>query len=78
MERYARVNPWHGDFHGRFAQTLAQAGQYQRAMAEAERGIELDPTLVPLRRWLAQAYRRAGRHEDARRQEELIQRMRGR
>ncbi|MSR60356.1 MAG: tetratricopeptide repeat protein [Planctomycetaceae bacterium] len=78
LRRFDRINPWMADFQGRMAQLLWQSGDRDGALVAAQRGLELDPRLIPLRQSLARAFRQLDRPDDAQVQEDLLERMRGR
>jgi hypothetical protein len=74
-DRLIEIDPWDARTHALRAELLASLGRDADGIAAAERAIELDPTLVPVRRWLADAYRKAGRADQQREQEWIIERM---
>ncbi|MBQ16849.1 MAG: hypothetical protein CMJ65_06965 [Planctomycetaceae bacterium] len=69
--RLLALNPWDGEAHGPYADMLEATGPLEAAIAAAERGLALDPTVLDMRRSLARFYRKAGREEDAAEQERL-------
>lgn len=56
FDRLFDVNPAHAAFHGRQAHILGQLGDFDRAIREANKAIELDPTLSQAHEWLARVY----------------------
>ena len=78
MQRYQAVNPWQASFHGWLAQLLWTAGRRDEALATANQGLTLDPRLLPLRQWLAEAYRQSGRLDEAAKQDQFLRRMQDR
>ena len=56
FDRLFEVNPAHAAFHGRQAHILGQLGDFDRAIQEANKAIELDPTLSQAHEWLARVY----------------------
>lgn len=56
FDRLLKLNPWHAAFHGRQAHILGLLGKLDAAILEAERAVELDPTLSQAHDWLAKAY----------------------
>ncbi len=70
-KRLLALNPWDGEAHGPYADMLEATGSLQAAIAAAERGLALDPTVLDMRRSLARFYRKAGREADAVEQERL-------
>lgn len=69
FDRLLELNPYDGEAHGPYADMLEAAGKLEQAIRIAERGLARDPTVLDLRRSLARFYRKAGRAEDARKQE---------
>jgi predicted CXXCH cytochrome family protein len=78
LERYLAINRWHGAIYGRYASTLAALGQWRECITAGERGLELNPTLIPLHEWLAPAYEQVGQPADADRHRRLADRLRHR
>lgn len=78
LEQFHRFNPWTAESYGRVARLQWQAGDPDAALAAAQRALELNPTLIPLRQWLVRAYRELNREADADAEEAFIERMRGR
>lgn len=76
LKRFVAMNPWHGSYYGRLAATLMQRGDTTGAIAAAERGLELNPTLWKLHDFLAGAYTATGDRESAMRHQKLYDRMR--
>lgn len=56
FDRLFEVNPAHAAFHGRLAHILGQLGDFDRAIQEANKAIDLDPTLSQAHEWLARVY----------------------
>ena len=56
FDRLFGVNPAHAAFHGRQAHILGQLRDFDRAIQEANKAIELDPTLSQAHEWLARVY----------------------
>jgi tetratricopeptide (TPR) repeat protein len=71
-------NPHLAEYHWLRASAQEKVGRMEDAIRSAERTLELDPTAIPIRDWLAQAYDRAGRSADADRQRQVIARMKNR
>lgn len=76
--RILRTDPWQAEHHIRLAQLLEERGDLKQAVIQVERGLEINPTLLPIRNWLADAYRRTGRISQAQREKRIINRMRDR
>jgi tetratricopeptide (TPR) repeat protein len=57
------LNPWMAVTHGRRAHALGMLNRFDSAFDEAERALKLDPTILPLYGWLAEAYARRGNGE---------------
>ena len=73
-----RADAWQAESHFQLAQLLEESGDLSGAITAVEAALKINPTLVPLREWLAWAYRQSGRFSDALHQERLVKRMRGR
>ena len=56
-------------------QVLVETGEIERAIAELEAGVKLSPDSPAIRFTLARAYRRAGRTDDAERQQAAFTRL---
>jgi len=78
LQRIQAIDPWRADSHALLAQLLWSEHRRDEALAAALQGVKLDPRLVPLRKWLAQAYRELGRTAEAQREEQMIGRMQDR
>ena len=78
IEKYQAIDPWRADLDGLLAQLLWSENRRDDAIAAAQQGLTLDPSLVHLRKWLAQAYRQLGRIAEADQEEQMLQRMQGR
>ena len=57
------LNPWMAVTHGRRAHVLGMLNRFDSAFEEAERALKLDPTILPLYGWLAEAHGRRGNRE---------------
>jgi len=75
LQRYLAVNSWHGSIHGRLAGVLGSLGEWRESIAIAEHALELNPTLIPLHGWLANAYRQVGNTAESQRHRQLLIRM---
>jgi tetratricopeptide (TPR) repeat protein len=73
-----RADPWQAAYHLQLAEYLDDSGDLQQAMTEVEEALEINPTVLSVREWLAAAYRKSGRTDDALREERLVERMRNR
>jgi predicted CXXCH cytochrome family protein len=65
FERLLAVRSNLADIHARYAHVLSQFEEWPRAIAEAERGLELDPSLLQLREWLIEVLERTGQADKA-------------
>ena len=57
------LNPWMAVTHGRRAHALGMLSRFDSAFEEAERALKLDPTILPLYGWLAEAHGSRGNRE---------------
>lgn len=78
LQRYVAVNPWHGAIYGRFAGVLGAMGEWPESIVAAERALELNPTLIQLHGWLANAYQQVGNSAESERHRQLLVRMQAR
>ena len=76
-DRLIELDPGHARAHAMRADTLKGLGRLDEGIAAAERALELNPTLVPVREWLASALRKAGREAEADEQQQILRRMHG-
>ncbi|MBC7819859.1 MAG: hypothetical protein IAG10_23495 [Planctomycetaceae bacterium] len=76
FDRLFEVNPSHAAFHGRQAHILGQLGNFDRAIQEANRAIELDPTLSQVHEWLAQVHQRRGQKDLSKYHQEMARKLR--
>lgn len=75
-ERLIEIDPYDAKVYALRADILISLGRTSEGIESAERALELNPTLIPVREWLAAAYRDAGRPAEQREQEEILRRMR--
>jgi hypothetical protein len=57
------------------ADALANLSDFEQAASAAEKALQLDPTLQPVRQWLMQLYERNSNEEDARRHREFLEKL---
>jgi hypothetical protein len=76
FDRLFQVNPSRAAFHGRQAHILGQLGDFDRAIEEAHRAIELDPTLSQAHEWLAQVHQLRGAMVESRHHQNMARRLR--
>lgn len=74
-ERLIAANGWRAEFHGRFAHVLGQLGEEEKAIAEAKRCLELNPTMIQVHLWLAEVYERKGNQDLSRQRRDLYKRL---
>jgi predicted CXXCH cytochrome family protein len=74
-ERLTKANPHVAEHHWLRVLLLDRAGRVQEAIDSAEQAVALDPTAVPSRRWLVEAYQRIGQTEKALEHQDVLQRM---
>jgi hypothetical protein len=75
VDRLLVVNPWIAGVHARRAVLLGGLGRWKEGIAAAEAALGLDPTLVPMRRWLVTACRRAGFPDRAEKEQSIEARL---
>ena len=75
-ERLLRIDPGNASAHSMRADSLKMLGRTDEAIDAALRALEFNPTLVPVRSWLVDLSRAAGRSEERREQEDILLRMR--
>ena len=59
------VNPWNAEIHARHALMLAVFGRLPEAVQAARQGVEIAPTLIPLREDLVKFLEQSGRSREA-------------
>ena len=69
------LNPWIAVTHGRRAHTLGMLNHFDEAFVEAERALKLDPTILPLYGWLAEAHAGRGNAAKSREYKQMAQRL---
>jgi len=71
-----KIDP--GDVRAQSLRTfiLSELHHSDEAIAAAQRALELNPALLPVREWLSAAWRQAGEIEKHQEQEQMIQRLR--
>lgn len=74
-QQLVEANPYLSEHHALRAEALHAAGRLGEAVQSAERAIQLDPTSIEIRRWLAEAYGQLGQEENQRSHQAIIQRM---
>ena len=65
MKRAIELDDLNGYNHAVFGFMLVLTRQYDKAIAEAERGVALDPNIADIYGWLGMVYRYVGMWEDA-------------
>lgn len=75
LGRFIKLNPWRAEVHARRSHMQAVFGDLDGAIDSAERGLNLDPSLTPLRAELVDLYKKAGRNADSRRHSRLLDRI---
>ncbi len=78
LKKALAQNSWNVELWGRYAQVLADAGDWPSALEAAEKGLEIDPSFVPLHSWLAGAYRLRGDNAKAEQHRKFLGRMKNR
>lgn len=73
--RLLELDPGNARVHALCADALKALGRIDEGIAAAERALKFNPTLIPVRRWLVEAYRQVGRDEQRLKQERIIRRM---
>lgn len=76
FDRLFEVNTSHAAFHGRQAHILGQLGDFDRAIEEANRAIELDPTLSQAHEWLAQVHKIRRQDDLSKHHQEISRKLR--
>jgi len=75
LVRLLKINPYLPEAHFRLADLRLYKGDIQEAIRLGERSLELDPSDVHLREWLAKAYLGARMPEKNRAQVEILNRI---
>lgn len=71
-QRLFKLNPYDGPAHGPYAEMLAATGNLEIAVEAAERGLDLDPTVRPLRAALVGMYDRLGQQAESRQHKRIL------
>jgi tetratricopeptide (TPR) repeat protein len=74
-ERLLAIDPGDARVHAIRADLLSALGRDTDAIDAAREALQLNPTLVPVREWLVEACRRAGRDEKQHEHERILERM---
>ena len=59
-ERLIELDPWRPEYHGRYAHVLGIRNQFDLAIPQATRALELNPTLLQTHQWLSQVHGQQG------------------
>lgn len=74
-DRLIEIDPGNAQVLGLRADLLGRLGRRDEGIETAREALEFNPTLIPLRQWLANAYREAGRADEEAEQIEIVRRM---
>jgi hypothetical protein len=74
-DRLIEIDPGHAKAHAIRADLLRASGRLEEGIAAARKALELNPTLEPVRKWLAESLERSGDKEGGRRELEILDRM---
>ena len=74
-DRLIEIDAGDARVHAIRADILATLGRQPEGIEAARRALQLNPTLVPVRQWLINALREAGRGDEQREQELILRRM---
>lgn len=74
-DRLLEINPRETKAQTLKADILALNGKVHEGIDSARKALELNPTLVPLRKWLVKAYRSLDRNDDAEHEAAILRRM---
>jgi Tfp pilus assembly protein PilF len=72
FEHYFEVNRWDGAMFGPYASILANSGDLRGALDAVERGLQLEPTHLKLRRFAVQLYAQIGNQQRSRQHQEIL------
>lgn len=75
VDRCLEIDPGHPGYHAIRADVLMNLGRLKEGIQAGEKSIELDPTRVAVRVWLANAYEKDGRKADADATRDVVRRM---
>jgi tetratricopeptide (TPR) repeat protein len=75
VDRCIELDPGHSGYHAVRADVLMNSGRLPEGIVAAEKSIALDPTRIEVRLWLASAYEKDGRINDATAMREIVRRM---
>ena len=66
------VNPWRSDYHAELAAAALRLRDWRASAGACREALRLNPTLVPVRKWLVMCELQLGNREDARRELETL------
>ena len=75
VDRCLEIDSGHPGYHAIRADVLMNFGRLKEGITAGEKSLELDPTRIPVRAWLANAYEKDGRKADADAMREIVRRM---
>ena len=75
IDRLLAINPNLASLYGRRSDVSGQLGEVSEGIQSAQRGLKLDPTMLQLREWLIDAYRRNGQEAESEQQRVLLERL---
>ena len=73
--QFLALNPYAPRVLGRYSHLLAEQDKWPQAIEMAERSVQLDPSLLQSREWLAKTYELGGQPEKAKAQADLLNRI---
>ena len=78
LKQSLALDSWNVESWGRYAQVLADAGDWPSAFEAAEKGLTIDPSFAPLHSWLANTYRLRGDNAKAEQHRRFLELMKTR
>ncbi len=75
VDRCIENDAGHPGYHAIRADVLMNSGRLKEGITAAEKSLELDPTRIPVRAWLANAYEKDSRKAQADAMREIVRRM---
>ena len=75
VDRCLEIDSGHPGYHAIRADVLMNSGRLKEGITAGEKSLELDPTRIPVRAWLANAYEKDGRKADADAMRGIVRRM---
>ncbi len=75
LKKYLEVQPWSGSMWGRYSNLQGMSGDWQGALASAEKCEQMDPSQPRIYQWLSVIHKRLGNEQQSQHYAELYERI---